>query len=92
MEMGGLSEEAVDLIVAEAERRGAAAETAAADERRKQREQERSDRSAAEGSAAEASSAEGAAAEGGLDGAAEGAGVAPSVVDSPATQANDGES
>jgi N utilization substance protein A len=39
MEIGGLSEEAVDAIVAEAEQRAAVAEVAAADERRKQREQ-----------------------------------------------------
>jgi N utilization substance protein A len=41
MEMGGLSAEAVDAIVAEAEKRAAMAEVAAADERRRQREQER---------------------------------------------------
>jgi N utilization substance protein A len=39
MEIGGLSEEAVVAIVAEAEQRAAVAEVAAADERRKQREQ-----------------------------------------------------
>ncbi len=39
MEIGGLSEEAVDAIVAEAEQRAAVAEVAADDERRKQREQ-----------------------------------------------------
>ncbi|MFM8282655.1 MAG: transcription termination factor NusA, partial [Planctomycetaceae bacterium] len=53
MEMGGLTEEAVDAVVAEAERRAAAAELAAADERRKQREQERVERAMAEQSAAE---------------------------------------
>ena len=49
MEMGGLSEEAVDAIVAEAERRAAVAEMAAADERRKQREQERVEKAATDG-------------------------------------------
>jgi len=53
MEMGGLSAEAVDQIVAEAESRAAQAEVAAADERRKQREQERIDRATAEADAAE---------------------------------------
>ena len=53
MEMGGLTAEAVDAIVAEAESRAAQAEAAAADERRKQREQERIDRATAEADAAE---------------------------------------
>ena len=53
MEMGGLSAETVDAIVAEAETRAAQAEAAAADERRKQREQERIDRATAEADAAE---------------------------------------
>ncbi|MFM7251064.1 MAG: transcription termination factor NusA [Planctomycetaceae bacterium] len=53
MEMGGLTAEAVDAIVAEAEERAAQAEAAAADERRKQREQERIDKATAEADAAE---------------------------------------
>ena len=53
MEMGELSAEAVDVIVAEAETRAAQAEVAAADERRRQREQERIDRATAEADAAE---------------------------------------
>ncbi|MEI8318160.1 MAG: transcription termination factor NusA [Planctomycetia bacterium] len=53
MEMGGLTAEAVDLIVAEAEARASQAESAAADERRKQREQDRVDRATAEADAAE---------------------------------------
>ena len=59
MEMGGLTEEAVDAVVAEAERRAAAAELAAADERRKQREQERVERAMAEQSPAEPVGGEG---------------------------------
>ena len=54
MEMGGLSAEAVDAIVAESERRAAFAEEAAADERRKQREQDRITKATAEAEAAEA--------------------------------------
>jgi N utilization substance protein A len=54
MEMGGLSAEAVDAIVAEAERRAAMAEVAAADERRKQREQERIAKATADADAADA--------------------------------------
>jgi len=54
MEMGGLSAEAVDAIVAEAEKRAAMAEVAAADERRRQREQERIDKATAEADAVEA--------------------------------------
>ena len=53
MEIGGLTAEAVDQIVAEAEVRAAQAEAAAADERRKQREQDRIDRATAEADAAE---------------------------------------
>jgi N utilization substance protein A len=54
MEIGGLSAEAVDAIVAEAERRAAMAEVAAADERRKQREQERVAKATADADAADA--------------------------------------
>ncbi|MFM7519427.1 MAG: transcription termination factor NusA [Planctomycetota bacterium] len=93
MEMGGLAEEAVDAIVAEAERRAAVAEMAAADERRKQREQERVDRAATESQGADAAAtvdADSAAADGG-GGDAEpaaasgdgGGGLADGVADSP---------
>jgi N utilization substance protein A len=54
MEMGGLSAEAVDKIVAEAEKRASMAEVAAADERRKQREQDRITKATADADAAEA--------------------------------------
>jgi N utilization substance protein A len=54
IEMGGLSAEAVDVIVAEAERRASMAEAAAADERRKQREQDRIAKATAEADAIEA--------------------------------------
>jgi N utilization substance protein A len=64
MEIGDLSAEAVDAIVAEAERRAALAEVAAADERRKQREQERIVKATADADAAEALAAEQATAEG----------------------------
>ena len=76
MEMGGLSAETVDAIVAEAETRAAQAEAAAADERRKQREQERIDRATAEADAAEralAAKREAAEAAAGGAGAADGA-------------------
>jgi N utilization substance protein A len=54
MEMGSLSAEAVDKIVAEAEKRASMAEVAAADERRKQREQDRIAKATADADAAEA--------------------------------------
>jgi N utilization substance protein A len=54
MEMGGLSAEAVDAIVAEAERRATLAEEAAADERRKQRELDRIAKATADAEAADA--------------------------------------
>jgi N utilization substance protein A len=54
MEMGSLSAEAVDAIVAEAEKRAAVAEVAAADERRKQREQDRIAKATADADAADA--------------------------------------
>jgi len=67
MEMGGLSEEAVDAIVNEAERRAAIAEEAAADQRRRQREQDQIDAAvavqAAENEAAQVADAEPEAAE-----------------------------
>ena len=61
MEMGDLSAEAVDAIVAQAEERANLAEVAAADERRKQREQERIAKATADAEAAEAAEAEAAA-------------------------------
>ncbi len=54
MEMGGLSAEAVDAIVAVAEQRASMAETAAADERRKQRETDRIAKATADADAVEA--------------------------------------
>jgi len=54
MEIGGLSAEAVEAIVNEAERRAQLAEEAAADERRKQREQDRIEKATADAAAAEA--------------------------------------
>ena len=68
MEMGGLSAEAVDAIVAEAERRASMAEAAAADERRKQREQERIAKATAEADAIEALKTAVVAAAGGPEG------------------------
>ena len=62
MEMGGLSLEAVDQIVLEAERRAAMAEVAAADERRKQREHDRVEKATAEADAVEAALVQAAAA------------------------------
>ena len=76
MEIGDLSAEAVDAIVAEAERRAALAEVAAADERRKQREQERIAKATADADAAEALAAEQATTE---PVAADGADTAPAV-------------
>jgi N utilization substance protein A len=54
MEMGGLTAEAVDAIVAEAESRAAMAEVAAAEERRKQRETDRIAKATADADAADA--------------------------------------
>jgi N utilization substance protein A len=71
MEMGGLSAEAVDAIVAEAEKRAAMAEVAAADERRKQREQERIAKATADADAADALAASQPAAEASSAGAAD---------------------
>jgi N utilization substance protein A len=61
MEMGDLSAEAVDAIVAQAEERATLAEVAAADERRKQRDLERIAKATADAEAAEAAEAEAAA-------------------------------
>lgn len=67
MEMGGLTAEQVDAIVAEAEKRAAMAEVAAADERRKQREAERIAKATADADAADALAAgEAASAESGV--------------------------
>jgi N utilization substance protein A len=75
MEMGGLSAEQVDGIVAEAERRAQLAEVAAADERRKQREQERIDKATAEADAVEAAAKQAAGeAAGDVDAVASGGG------------------
>ena len=75
MEMGGLSAEAVDTIVAEAESRAQLAEVAAADERKKQREIDRIAKATADADAAEAAaageSAEAALAVGSSEGEAE---------------------
>jgi N utilization substance protein A len=65
MEMGGLSAETVDAIVAEAERRATMAEAAAADERKKQREQERIAKATEEADAVEAALSVGGAEAGG---------------------------
>jgi hypothetical protein len=54
MEMGELSAEVVDAIVAQAEERATMAEVAAADERRKQRELERIAKATADADAADA--------------------------------------
>jgi len=54
MEMGTLTAEQVDAIVAEAEQRASMAEAAAADERRKQREADRIAKATADADAAEA--------------------------------------
>ena len=70
MEMGGLSAETVDAIVAEAEQRAALAEVAAADERRKQREQERIAKATADADAADALAAAEQAAASGTESAA----------------------
>lgn len=87
MEMGGLSAEAVDAIVEEAERRAALAEEAAADERRKQRELDRIAKATADAEAADAAlaMANGEVAEAAVvehepaepEGAAEGSGESP---------------
>ncbi len=57
MEMGELTADQVETIVAEAERRAALAEEAAADERRRQREEERIAQATADADAAEAAAA-----------------------------------
>jgi len=63
MEMGSMSAEAVDTVVAEAEKRATMAESAAADERRKQREQDRITKATVDADAAEVSVGEAAAVE-----------------------------
>jgi len=73
MEIGGLSAEAVEAIVNEAERRAQLAEEAAADERRKQREQDRIEKATADAAAAEAAARQDS---GGVDAVASGDGAA----------------
>ena len=73
MEMGGLTAEQVDAIVAEAEERATQAEAAAADERRKQREAERIAKATADADAADALAAGQAAAEASSAGASDAA-------------------
>ncbi len=85
MEMGGLSAEAVDAIVAEAERRAAMAEVAAADERRRQREQDRIAKATADADAADAVVASQDAAVGSSE-------TAPDGAAEPATEGAAGES
>ena len=58
-----MSAEAVDTVVAEAEKRATMAESAAADERRKQREQDRITKATVDADAAEVSVGEAAAVE-----------------------------
>ncbi len=77
MEMGGLTLEQVDAIVAQAEVKAREAEAAAADERRRQREQERIDAATAQADAQEAAlQAARAEAAGGEAAASEAGGVA----------------
>ena len=85
MEMGGLSAEQVDAIVAEAEQRAQLAEVAAADERRKQRELERIAKATADADAAEAEAraTEAAMAAGGEHDAGAPEGVAEASGESP---------
>jgi N utilization substance protein A len=64
MEMGGLTAEQVDTIVAQAEVKAREAEAAAAEERRRQREQERIDAATAAADAEDAARAETAPASG----------------------------
>ena len=65
MEMGGLTAEQVDTIVAEAEERASQVEAAAADERRKQREADRIAKATADADAADALAAQQVVAESG---------------------------
>jgi transcription termination/antitermination protein NusA len=88
MEMGGLSAEAVDQIVAESERRAAMAEVAAADERRKQREGDRIAKATADAEAIEAAEAAAAAL---VDGSGEGEQAAPEAAPEAAAETS-GES
>jgi transcription termination/antitermination protein NusA len=81
MEMGGLTAEQVDKIVAQAEEKALEAEAAAAEERRRQREQERIEAATA------AAEAESPASAGGSDGAAAGS---PSAAASTADGAANG--
>jgi N utilization substance protein A len=88
MEMGELSAEAVDAIVAQAEERATLAEVAAADERRKQRESDRIAKATADAEAADAAEAE--AAEEADGGQADETGPTEAVV-ADGSQASNGE-
>ena len=93
MEMGELSAEAVDAIVAQAEERATLAEVAAADERRKQRELERIAKATADAEAADAAEAEAAAGDGEVveaEASAEEAGSTEAVA-ADCSQASSGE-
>ena len=93
MEMGELSAEAVDAIVAQAEERATLAEVAAADERRKQRELERIAKATADAEAADAAEAEAAAGDGEVveaEASAEEAGSTEAVA-ADGSQASSGE-
>ncbi|MGI9456301.1 MAG: transcription termination factor NusA [Aeoliella sp.] len=87
MEMGGLTEEQVNVIVEQAEARAEEAEAAAADARRKKREQERL---AAEVAEAEAAAAE-ARGDTGEEGAAEGESAEGEIAESPVDEGAEGE-
>ena len=91
MEMGELSAETVDAIVAQAEERATQAEVAAADERRKQRETERIAKATADAEAGEALEAEAAAREAGDGHGAEAIASAEETVAADGSQASHGE-
>jgi transcription termination/antitermination protein NusA len=78
MEMGSLTQEQVDAIIAQAEVKAEEAEHAAAEQRRRQREQERIDAATAAAEAAEAAARESTGeASGGSDGATAGPDAGP---------------
>lgn len=89
MEMGDLSAEVVDAIVAQAEERATLAEVAAADERRKQRELDRIAKATADAEAADAAEAEAAARAAG-DGQPEEGDVSAGAVDAAEAVAAEG--
>ena len=90
MEMGELSAEAVDAIVAQAEERATQAEVAAADERRKQRESDRIAKATADAEAADAAEVAAAAQQEAGSGKAEETGSTEVVV-ADGSQASSGE-